>query len=311
MSVDSERSTTESSTASGLGYEDADGLTKYFTVGDSRGRVFVFSTAGDMLLELEAAASGGECRVIALLAYLSLRRHQLLLSRAARHRGRLSIRRSPPAAASSPLSPVASSSLPSGRRRSLPDARAHCPATPCARGPAVCAVGIGLPVYSTFRAIEKKDEQEKERMLLYWAAYGSFSIAEVFADKLLSSVPLYYHVKFAILVWLQFPSNSVSFPCPFHPPSKFHILFNFTILPLHRSSWIYTDESNTVQNQTKFVSSHEDEIRFIENMAIRGATTANHIVNGLDQPEETQAVNTIEGPNTTVTEEAGVSGTET
>jgi hypothetical protein len=36
---------------------------------------------------------------------------------------------------------------------------------------------------------------------------------------------------------------------------------------------IYTDESNTVQNQTKFVSSHEDEIRFIENMAIRGATT--------------------------------------
>jgi hypothetical protein len=33
------------------------------------------------------------------------------------------------------------------------------------------------------------------------------------------------------------------------------------------------NESNFVQNQTKFVSSHEDEIRFIENMAIRGATT--------------------------------------
>jgi hypothetical protein len=26
----------------------------------------------------------------------------------------------------------------------------------------------------------------------------------------LCSVPLYYHVKFAILVWLQFPSNGVS-----------------------------------------------------------------------------------------------------
>jgi len=39
--------------------------------------------------------------------------------------------------------------------------------------------------------------------------------------------------------------------------------------------------------------------------------TANYIVNSLDQPEETQAVNTIEGPNTTATEEAGVSGTET
>ncbi|GJN11328.1 hypothetical protein PR202_ga29509 [Eleusine coracana subsp. coracana] len=133
---------------------------------------------------------------------------------------------------------------------------------------ASCAVGIGLPVYSTFRAIEKKDEKEKERLLLYWAAYGSFSIVEVFADKLLSSVPLYYHVKFAILVWLQFPSNG-----------------------------------------TKFVSSHEDEIRFIENMAIRGATTANYIVNGLDEPGQSEA--TIEGPNSTATEEAAVSGTET
>jgi len=167
---------------------------------------------------------------------------------------------------------------------------------------ASCAVGIGLPVYSTFRAIEKKDEQEKERMLLYWAAYGSFSIAEVFADKLLSSVPLYYHVKFAILVWLQFPSNS---------GSK-HVYKRY-LRPFFLKHQAKIDRFLNILSKelTKFVSSHEDEIRFIENMAIRGATTANHIVNGLDQPEETQAVNTIEGPNTTVTEEAGVSGTET
>lgn len=167
---------------------------------------------------------------------------------------------------------------------------------------ASCAVGIGLPVYSTFRAIEKKDEQEKERMLLYWAAYGSFSIAEVFADKLLSSVSLYYHVKFAILVWLQFPSNS---------GSK-HVYKRY-LRPFFLKHQAKIDRFLNILSKelTKFVSSHEDEIRFIENMAIRGATTANHIVNGLDQPEETQAVNTIEGPNTTVTEEAGVSGTET
>uniref|UniRef100_A0A453B9M8 HVA22-like protein n=1 Tax=Aegilops tauschii subsp. strangulata TaxID=200361 RepID=A0A453B9M8_AEGTS len=53
---------------------------------------------------------------------------------------------------------------------------------------ASCAVGIGLPVYSTYRAIEKKDQDEKERLLLYWAAYGSFSIVESFADKLVSRV---------------------------------------------------------------------------------------------------------------------------
>ena len=40
---------------------------------------------------------------------------------------------------------------------------------------------------------------------------------------------------------------------------------------------------NILSNKlTKFVRSHEDEIRFIENMAITGATTTNYIVNGLD-----------------------------
>ncbi|KAL6861639.1 hypothetical protein ACP4OV_017339 [Aristida adscensionis] len=64
--------------AAALPYEDADGLTKYFAVGDSRGRVFVFSAAGDALLELEAGASG-EPQVTALLAYLSPRRTDCLL----------------------------------------------------------------------------------------------------------------------------------------------------------------------------------------------------------------------------------------
>nr|CAD1830998.1 unnamed protein product [Ananas comosus var. bracteatus] len=37
-----------------LPYEDVDGLSKYFAVGDSRGRVYVFSAAGDVLIELPA-----------------------------------------------------------------------------------------------------------------------------------------------------------------------------------------------------------------------------------------------------------------
>ena len=39
--------------------------------------------------------------------------------------------------------------------------------------------------------------------------------------------------------------------------------------------------------------------------------TANYIVNGLDQPDEPQAINAIEGPNPTPTEEAGGLGSET
>ncbi|XP_022133390.1 HVA22-like protein k isoform X2 [Momordica charantia] len=72
---------------------------------------------------------------------------------------------------------------------------------------ACCSVGIVLPVYSTFKAIEKKDQNEQQKWLLYWAAYGSFSLVEVFSDKLLSWFPVYYHLKFAFLVWLQLPAT--------------------------------------------------------------------------------------------------------
>ncbi|KAI4974543.1 hypothetical protein ZWY2020_047823 [Hordeum vulgare] len=63
-----------------LPYEDADGLTKYFAVGDSLGRVFVFSAAGDALLELGVPPPGDAASpVTALLAYLSPRRADCLL----------------------------------------------------------------------------------------------------------------------------------------------------------------------------------------------------------------------------------------
>lgn len=72
---------------------------------------------------------------------------------------------------------------------------------------ACCSVGIALPVYSTFKAIERNENDDQRKMLLYWAAYGSFTVAEIFTDKILYWVPLYYHMKFAFLMWLQLPST--------------------------------------------------------------------------------------------------------
>uniref|UniRef100_A0A2P2KI96 HVA22-like protein n=1 Tax=Rhizophora mucronata TaxID=61149 RepID=A0A2P2KI96_RHIMU len=51
---------------------------------------------------------------------------------------------------------------------------------------ACCSVGIVLPVYSTFKAVENKDQIEQQKWLLYWAAYGTFSVAEVLTDKIIS-----------------------------------------------------------------------------------------------------------------------------
>ncbi|KAG6382237.1 hypothetical protein SASPL_158130 [Salvia splendens] len=74
---------------------------------------------------------------------------------------------------------------------------------------ACCSVGVVLPVYSTFKAIESKDQDDQHKWLVYWAAYGSFTVAETFTDKLLYWCPFYYHLKFAFLVWLQLPSVEV------------------------------------------------------------------------------------------------------
>ncbi|KAL6227204.1 hypothetical protein ACLB2K_001163 [Fragaria x ananassa] len=71
---------------------------------------------------------------------------------------------------------------------------------------ACCSVGIVVPVYCTFKAIERKDDPAQQKWLLYWAAYGSFSLVEIFSDRLISWCPYYYHMKFAFLVWLQLPS---------------------------------------------------------------------------------------------------------
>ncbi|KAG4911654.1 hypothetical protein JHK82_052257 [Glycine max] len=47
--------------------------------------------------------------------------------------------------------------------------------------------------------------------------YGSFSAAEMFAEKLFSWIPLYYHMKFAFLVWLQLPTLDVYAKGPARP----------------------------------------------------------------------------------------------
>ncbi|GMY05855.1 HVA22-like protein k [Fagus crenata] len=152
---------------------------------------------------------------------------------------------------------------------------------------ASCSIGIVLPVYKTFKAIEKKDQDEQQRWLLYWAAYGSFSLAEVFADKLLSWFPLYYHVKFAFLVWLQLPSADgarnlyMSHLRPF-------LLKHQAILD-QIVEFIYSQMS-------KFISAHQAEIQFAKTVSLEILASAYQFVRGMMQPVQKRPNAAIEGP---------------
>ncbi|KAM3709480.1 hypothetical protein ACB098_02G176700 [Castanea mollissima] len=152
---------------------------------------------------------------------------------------------------------------------------------------ACCSIGIGLPVYSTFKAIETKDENEQQRMLLYWAAYGSFSIVEVFSDKLLSWCPLYYHMKFAFLVWLQLPSADgakqiyVNYLRPFfqrHQARVDHIM-----------GFAYGE-------MVKLISAHQAEIQFVRNTLAKIMGSVDQMFRGSVTPGQPQQHSAIEGP---------------
>ncbi|CAK9142593.1 unnamed protein product [Ilex paraguariensis] len=152
---------------------------------------------------------------------------------------------------------------------------------------ACCSVGTVLPVYSTFKAIESKNQNEQQRWLVYWAAYGSFSIAEVFTDKLIYWVPLYYHMKFAFLVWLQLPSTDgarqlyMSHLRPFflrHQARLDHIV-----------GFLYGEMS-------KFISAHEAEFECARTLLMKILVAANQLVGDIMHPGRRQAHGAIEGP---------------
>lgn len=140
---------------------------------------------------------------------------------------------------------------------------------------ACCSVGIVLPVYSTFKAIEAKDQDEQQKWLLYWAAYGSFSVVELFTDKFLYWFPLYYHMKFAFLVWLQLPSVDGA--------SQLYMNHLRPFLRRHQPrldqlvGFLYGE-------MAKFISNHESEIQFAKTLLFKILLSANDVVKEIIHP---------------------------
>ncbi|XP_042508754.1 HVA22-like protein k [Macadamia integrifolia] len=160
---------------------------------------------------------------------------------------------------------------------------------------ACCSVGVVFPVYSTFKAIENKDQNEQQRWLLYWAVYGSFSLAEVFADKVLSWVPMYYHMKFAFLVWLQLPSADGA-----------RQMYESYLRPflLHHQARLDQMLGLTYGEMTKFISAHQSEIQFTRAMIVKLMASASQVLRDIVHPVKPQGRRAIEGP-TRQTEDSG------
>ncbi|XP_060204428.1 HVA22-like protein k isoform X1 [Lycium barbarum] len=149
---------------------------------------------------------------------------------------------------------------------------------------ACCSVAIVLPVYSTFKAIEMRDKKEQQKWLMYWAVYGSFSIVEAFTDKFLYWFPLYYHVKFAFLVWLQLPSSDGA--------KQLYTNHLRPFLMRHQARLDHILELSHGELD-KFISTHQSEIQFAKELLGKTLLSVGSI---LQQPTQGRVVGTIEGP---------------
>ncbi|CAM8921849.1 unnamed protein product [Rhodiola kirilowii] len=152
-----------------------------------------------------------------------------------------------------------------------------------------CSVGIGLPVYSTYKAIESKDHNEQKRWLIYWAAFGSFTLVEVFTDKLISWFPLYYHVKFAFLVWLQLPSTDGA-----------KQLYMNHLRPFFQKHQARADQITGIayNELTRLVNQHQTAVHFASTHAGRVISSVRQLMRGDTTPPTSGGRHISEGETT-------------
>ncbi|KAK9667409.1 hypothetical protein RND81_14G254200 [Saponaria officinalis] len=161
---------------------------------------------------------------------------------------------------------------------------------------ACCSVGVVLPVYSTFKAIERKDPDEQKRCLVYWAAFGSFTIAEIFTDKLIYWFPFYYHLKFAFLVWLQLPSTDGANQIYTNHLRPF--LLRHQAKLDHIVGFVYCELA-------KVATTHEAEFQFVKKVFSGILGAANQTVSDIFHPHHRGSGRAIEGPTEQEQEEDG------
>lgn len=152
---------------------------------------------------------------------------------------------------------------------------------------ACCSVGVALPMYSTFKAIERKDPNEQHKWLVYWAAYGSFTLAEMITDKLIHWFPLYYHMKFAFLVWLQLPSANGA--------TQLYMNYLRPFLLRHQArldnvvGFLYGE-------MDKFVATHQAELQFAKKVLASIVLAANQVMKEILRPVHRDVGRSVERP---------------
>jgi len=69
-------------------------------------------------------------------------------------------------------------------------------------------IAFVYPAYKSIKALESNDKDDDSKWLTYWVVYGFFSVAEFFADLILSWFPFYFIAKTTLFLWCMAPIKS-------------------------------------------------------------------------------------------------------
>lgn len=87
-------------------------------------------------------------------------------------------------------------------------------------------LGFVFPTYASVKAIESGDVAADTKWLTYWVVFSTVNFLEIFLEW----IPLYYLLKFILLVWCMFPG----------PWSGTTVIYNLIICPFvmrHRNKF--------------------------------------------------------------------------
>uniref|UniRef100_A0AC34R7K1 Receptor expression-enhancing protein n=1 Tax=Panagrolaimus sp. JU765 TaxID=591449 RepID=A0AC34R7K1_9BILA len=66
-------------------------------------------------------------------------------------------------------------------------------------------IGCGYPAYASVKAVRTKSKKDDTQWLIYWTVFGSFSVIDFFAERIMYIFPFYWLAKSLFFLYLAAP----------------------------------------------------------------------------------------------------------
>ncbi|KAK0410129.1 hypothetical protein QR680_004963 [Steinernema hermaphroditum] len=69
-------------------------------------------------------------------------------------------------------------------------------------------IGFGYPAYASVKAVRTSTKDDDTRWLIYWCSFAFYTLFDVFAERVMGVLPVYWLLKALFLIYLYLPSTN-------------------------------------------------------------------------------------------------------